>query len=425
MSKIICDVCGTSYAETATQCPICGSVRPGNVTTVSGSSDKKEEQTTNTYTYVKGGRFSKANVRKRNKERMASGQYEPDMDEYAEDNQEKGNTGLVIAVIALALAIIAAVIYIVSQFYGGIGRLEPTVPYVPQTTEQTHQTEDTSAPTELEIPCEDIVISKKKVEFEKKGASYLLNVTTMPKDTTDEITFTSGDENVATVTAGGKITAVGSGETVITVICGDKATLCDVVCTFENETEETTEPTTQVDENFELKLNREDFTLTGKGDTWKLYSGEIAADKITWTTDDEKVVTIKNGVVTATGKGMTQVHGEYGGKKVSCIVRCADSVGEYKAETETETEIETENKNYKISATDVTIVVGEKFTLTLKNKDNETVTVTWTVSDPDRCTVSGNEVTGAAVGDTTITTDIDGEFYQCIVRVRAGETETD
>ena len=26
MSKIICDICGTSYPETATQCPICGCV---------------------------------------------------------------------------------------------------------------------------------------------------------------------------------------------------------------------------------------------------------------------------------------------------------------------------------------------------------------------------------------------------------------
>ena len=31
MSKIICDICGTSYPETAKQCPICGCVRPGDV----------------------------------------------------------------------------------------------------------------------------------------------------------------------------------------------------------------------------------------------------------------------------------------------------------------------------------------------------------------------------------------------------------
>ena len=29
MSKIICDVCGTRYPDTAEQCPICGHIRNG------------------------------------------------------------------------------------------------------------------------------------------------------------------------------------------------------------------------------------------------------------------------------------------------------------------------------------------------------------------------------------------------------------
>ena len=36
MSKIICDVCGTSYPETATQCPICGCVRSSDSVAVAG-----------------------------------------------------------------------------------------------------------------------------------------------------------------------------------------------------------------------------------------------------------------------------------------------------------------------------------------------------------------------------------------------------
>ena len=27
MNKVICDICGTAYPETATQCPICGSAK--------------------------------------------------------------------------------------------------------------------------------------------------------------------------------------------------------------------------------------------------------------------------------------------------------------------------------------------------------------------------------------------------------------
>ena len=67
MSKIICDVCGTSYPETATQCPICGCVRPANVNTVHIDTDESVARPNGTYTYVKGGRFSKSNVKKRTK----------------------------------------------------------------------------------------------------------------------------------------------------------------------------------------------------------------------------------------------------------------------------------------------------------------------------------------------------------------------
>ena len=36
MSKIICEVCGTSYPSSAAQCPICGCVRPQNKQPASG-----------------------------------------------------------------------------------------------------------------------------------------------------------------------------------------------------------------------------------------------------------------------------------------------------------------------------------------------------------------------------------------------------
>ena len=58
MNKIVCDVCGTSYPETAQQCPICATAKTdANKSTAGGEAG---------YAYVKGGRFSHANVRKRN-----------------------------------------------------------------------------------------------------------------------------------------------------------------------------------------------------------------------------------------------------------------------------------------------------------------------------------------------------------------------
>ena len=64
MDKIICDVCGTSYAENTSQCPICGLARPSKPKAAPSA-----ESDSGSYTYVKGGRFSSGNVRKRNADR--------------------------------------------------------------------------------------------------------------------------------------------------------------------------------------------------------------------------------------------------------------------------------------------------------------------------------------------------------------------
>ena len=123
MSKIICDVCGTSYPETAVQCPICGCVRPGEVKVIAGdTATPAEETTSSTYTHVKGGRFSKANVRKRNS-RLETDEdrsvpatvndNEPETEDNSGKGKNKGDLGLTITVIALLLAIVAVVLYII------------------------------------------------------------------------------------------------------------------------------------------------------------------------------------------------------------------------------------------------------------------------------------------------------------------------
>ena len=57
MNKVVCNICGTSYPESATQCPICGNVQNTEKGTSANSNNGN-------YTYVKGGRFSKANVKR-------------------------------------------------------------------------------------------------------------------------------------------------------------------------------------------------------------------------------------------------------------------------------------------------------------------------------------------------------------------------
>ncbi len=419
MSKIICDVCGTSYPETATQCPICGCVRPGDAKVVAGNTNEPEVQTSGTYTYVKGGRFSKSNVKKRSRSQVAGVNTPAAQPVEKKTGGNKNEVGVVIAILALLLAIVAVVIYIAMRFFA---------PALPQTGNKPSNaattgnsatmdpTGTTGEPTTLEIPCTAITVSKTVVEFDKAGAALLLNVTTNPENTTDVLKFTSSDENVATVSQDGKITAVGGGEAVIAITCGQATAECKVVCDIEHtqSTETTAAPTISADG---FKLNREDFTLVKKGESHILYKGEIPVESITWTTEDANVATVENGKVVAVGSGVTTVHAEYGGVKCSCIVRCAPSVG--KAQTNnTENQDQPVNTPYNISSTDVTIAVNEEFKLQLLDSNKAAVSVVWVVGNGEICSVSDNTVKGLKSGMTTVSVVYEGVTYSCTVRVK-------
>lgn len=410
MSKIICDVCGTAFHENATQCPICGCVRPGEVVTTTVASEASEPTTS--YTYVKGGRFSKGNVKKRARG-MEVRHVQPtaDKDEKPNgSNGNKGNKGLIIAVIALLLAIIGVVAYIGIYL---LNRDSGNRPDAEQTTLAT--TGATAETTDPVIPCTAVLPARERITFEKAGAAMLLDVKLTPENTTDALMFESSDETIATVSEDGKITAVGRGEAVVTITCGDATAQCRVTCDIEGTVDQTTAPTTLPEENFEL--DKSDITMKTKGETARIYSGNIVADQIKWSSDNELVATIKNGVVTAVGSGTTKVHGEYGNTKLSCIIRCSDSVGKAEAQPN---DGATESGTYKISATDVTISIGEIFNLTLTDVNGKTIAVTWTVADSSVCSVTGNTVKGLSTskGGTVVSCTYEGVTYKCIVRVK-------
>ena len=155
MNKIVCNLCGTSYPENATQCPICGYAR---------STETSASETGNsTYTYVKGGRFSKANVKKRNK--AAGIVPEKTTKTNAEDNGNRSGTGLTVVIIVLLLAIVAVLGYIALRFFiPGISlftkpedsQLE-TPPVIENMQDETPAAE--SEETELDLSCIAVTLS--------------------------------------------------------------------------------------------------------------------------------------------------------------------------------------------------------------------------------------------------------------------------
>ncbi len=451
MSKVICDVCGTACPENAARCPICGCALPAAEHATAQDNDK-EETGESGYTYVKGGRFSKANVRKRNKTAVAAvGRKSPpknvddddDDEDGDEDGQEGGSRGLVIAVIVLLLAIIAVAAYIFLRFFNPASSPKPTAPTIPTVT--TEPTVATLA-TDPTVPCAGIRISSDTVTLDKVGRAWLLDVTVSPENTTDKVTYSSSDTKVAAVTPEGRIVAVGPGEAVITITCGNVTKQCKVNCDFgaplptvptptdPTETPTPTDPTTEepTEPQNDFSLNRTDFTLFSAGSSHVLYTGDIDLDQITFSSDNESVATFIAGKVVAVGPGTTRVHAEYNGKKVSCIVRCKFTVEEEPTEpnpTEpepTEPEPTEEPETYSVwingrapsFANEATFPISDTFKITLVDSEGKAVDVTWKSSNTDVCTVSGTTVTPVGEGYSILSATYEGREYTFKVIIR-------
>lgn len=464
MNKVICDICGTAYPDTAVKCPICGSAKTDMETTSAGTERRSSEG----YTAVKGGRFSKQNVRKRTSGKTAErGNSERSR---RSQNDEGGNTGLILVVIFLLVAIVAVVIYIGIKVFNSN---EPTTnnPGTSQVTQPSTAPSDpaptgNSGTTQPSLPegqgvaCESLRLSNQTIEFVNAGDTWTLQVRPSPANTTDAITFESSAPEVVTIDDTGLLTAVGAGQATITVTCGTVTETCMIKCSFENPPTEpntnptnptdptgqgTTNPTTAttptvpagpVDPNFTFEFNTKwkdetsgkwDTSILKQGETWKAYTKDLSVEpsQITWTSDDTSICTVENGIVTGIAPGKTEIHAVYGGKTYTCIVRCKFEAGETGNTGNTDTDTDNNNGNATgpctISSDDMTIAVGNFWWLRLKDEDGNELDVTWTAEDGSIVSIDGNKIYGEKVGKTNVSTTYEGVTYTCIVRIKEAE----
>ena len=72
-----------------------------------------------------------------------------------------------------------------------------------------------------EKPCTGLSLDQNSLSFESVGETKTLTATKVPSDTTDELTWTSSNNNIATV-VNGVVTIHGIGNAVITATCGQR-----------------------------------------------------------------------------------------------------------------------------------------------------------------------------------------------------------
>lgn len=330
MSKIICDICGTTYQDTADCCPICGCAR--EIATRLAKEDFVVDAPASRPVSKKREifDFDEANTPSRPVRKKDVGYAYGVAEDPRQDNEPKHNTFLVVVLTVLIVALLTLTGFLFVKFLmPNLGGEEPVPTTEPPVVETTQ-----AVTTEPRIPCQSLALSTGNAELTHEGNSFLLNVIVTPEDTTDELTFLSADESVATVTTDGRITAVAEGETVITILCGDQRISCPVTCKFTEDTQpteqtgEAAEPTAattavEIDPNVVLKLKKSDIRLAVYYEFKLELDCKLEPTQVTWSSAHPYIATVdENGVVTAVKAGTTEIKAQYGDQEVTCIVRC-------------------------------------------------------------------------------------------------------
>ena len=167
--------------------------------------------------------------------------------------------------------------------------------------------------TDPVIPVTGITLDKKSAEM-LTGATLQLNATITPEDASSkEIKWTSSDNNIATVSTKGLVTAKRAGKVTVTATANKFTATCEITIT---------DPYIEVTE---ITLDKTEATIT-EGETLQLeatVTPEDATDAtVIWTSSDEFVATVdENGLVTAISMGEAVITAQAGDKTAECIVK--------------------------------------------------------------------------------------------------------
>ena len=236
----------------------------------------------------------------------------------------------------------------------------------------------------------EVTLDKSELELEG-GQTVTLVAEVTPDNATDKtVTWTSSDEEVATVDATGKITALKEGTTTITVTANDegkKSASCQVIVTK------------SVIEVTELKLDSTAVELEEGEDvtfTVTVLPDDATIKNVIWTSSDETVATVdKDGKVTAVKEGTATITAQStdGSKRsASCEITVKKPIVLV-------SEIKLDNASLSLEEG-----ASKAITATVKPTDATDKSLTWKSSDETVATVDATgKVTALKEGTVIIT----------------------
>lgn len=215
-----------------------------------------------------------------------------------------------------------------------------------------------------------------------KGNTVTLKPVFTPSNASNKnVTWTSSDTKIATVSKNGKVKGIKGGSAIVTCVSEDGGYMATCLI-------KVVEPITS------LKLNKKSATI-GVGKTVKLKATlkttSATNPKLRWTTSNKKVATVSS-------------NGTVKGKKVgSCTIKVTTTDGSKKTAI-CKIKVIHPVTSISLNKRVITIIKGKsaKVKATVKPKNATTKSVTWSSSDKNVAVVFGGKITGMNAGTATI-----------------------
>ena len=232
------------------------------------------------------------------------------------------------------------------------------------------------------------------------GETQTLKASVLPSNATDKtIAWSSSNPDVATI-EDGVVTAMNSGVTTITAIARNKQSTC--VVTVEKKSSEEP-PTPSVIEVESITLDFNNITMeVGNIETLEAtILPSNATDKtIIWSSSNQNVATVEDGVVTAISDGVTTITASAGNKTATCDIY-----------------VLSQNEDILLNKNEVTLEQWQKETLIAELNPNTEENIIWTSTDRNIVNVYDGVLEARKEGTAIITATVGDKSTNCIVHV--------
>lgn len=337
---LICDICGTAYADTEEKCPTCGYARAFEVDSF------YSERPSVPHTKVRGGRYSKKNVKKRLQELAELGERELEKREEVQEPAEQVNAEEVTVPAEEIIEIPEEVIVPAEEVVetpDDAAVFEEEIVETPEEEPVLNAEENVEEEKETEVSAEsqesvfeelDLAFPEEEQPQEEEPVQDFPDdmVIVEEEDVPQEPAKKAKGRNLWLNLALGFASIVFALSALYIVVqyavpavkqmlpAADPTVVATDAPTTEP-TEAETEAPTEAEEA--LALNYTQLTFTQAEDSSKIFAIGIADQEIIWSSNDPAVASVTEaGLVTAVGPGTTTIHAVYGEQEAVVTVTC-------------------------------------------------------------------------------------------------------